>query len=501
LRNLIHSISILYLSEPLTVAVGYTFISLFVFALAGIGILLLNLPVHDVVKACTILVPVLMIVLLWFGQRLTSYLTGPIPFRIPRLLLPPRVRPFIGHAGILVGAGAVALGVLITSTIVVSAILETRRPALLELAHGPRLEYKATLSTFLKESVGGGAHLITAKDHFEAGEHAFGRGDFALAANEYCQSLNLTPTLSAHLNCGIALYWTGNLIKANDTLMNALPLAQQAGETPLYASLLITIGDLADAQGRLDDALRYYSMARTIARTGNDYRTEELALANVSAIYKTKQEPQHMLAATDASFDVITDALIKAGEEPRKRVPNLQTASELVDVSIVQTIHMPTPTALERAKRSLLAINYKDSPDVAKIYWVLAGKLISYPFLNNLNQSLIGYVPACPAISGSYKEDGDPIYNCQIVLDGYRFRDVKFVHVVIRYHGGPLELNNVVFQDCHFELSLPGSPPPEGEEFGRYLLRSNLSQPVLRFAGSGAATGTGGLTRRQKEGV
>lgn len=127
---------------------------------------------------------------------------------------------------------------------------------------------------------------------------------------------------------------------------------------------------------------------------------------------------------------------------------------------------------------SLSSVPIKDVPDVEPIFWEMASHLINYPFYNNFEKFAIGPVPPCLPIPGtpiSNVFDGTIFTDCEIRLDGKSFRRSVFRHVLVRYGGGPLTLEQATFEICHFELHLAGNLPPSGTALGKLLLAQNVS--------------------------
>ena len=64
--------------------------------------------------------------------------------------------------------------------------------------------------------------------------------------------------------------------------------------------------------------------------------------------------------------------------------------------------------------------------------------------------------------------------DCIVDLDTNGFHYVKFSDSVIRYHGGPVDLVNVEFVNCRFDLDVPVSAPanPARDRLLKTLLES-----------------------------
>lgn len=79
--------------------------------------------------------------------------------------------------------------------------------------------------------------------------------------------------------------------------------------------------------------------------------------------------------------------------------------------------------------------------------------------------------PSQVLASGVWVQDLTFVGGAQ-TLDGIHWRDVMFIRAHIRYQGGELELRNVRFVNCTFEIAKTG----RGEEVTRYV---TLDSPVL----------------------
>jgi hypothetical protein len=105
-------------------------------------------------------------------------------------------------------------------------------------------------------------------------------------------------------------------------------------------------------------------------------------------------------------------------------------------------------------------------------FWIAAATLINFSSHSN-SQSL--YPNLC-GVFGVNTVTNSIVKNCDQVLDGMSFRDVTFHHSSIHYYGAKVQLQNVRFIDCTFELRIKEIPPPAGQHLTRTLLASNLSE-------------------------
>lgn len=48
--------------------------------------------------------------------------------------------------------------------------------------------------------------------------------------------------------------------------------------------------------------------------------------------------------------------------------------------------------------------------------------------------------------------------DCRLILDGTPIKDALLTNVGVEYHGGPLHLEHVRFDGCHFDFSFPPGP-------------------------------------------
>jgi hypothetical protein len=135
-------------------------------------------------------------------------------------------------------------------------------------------------------------------------------------------------------------------------------------------------------------------------------------------------------------------------------------------------IEMAEKSGSELPKSSL--VDYRNVvhalPPNAHEYWATVAAIINYQ--SELNQ-MSGEAPDPLRVSGrcggvtsdemslsiGNVYDGVAFRNCVVDLDTNQYINVTFRDSVIRFHGGPITLNGVVFTNCRFILDLPADLP------------------------------------------
>jgi len=98
-----------------------------------------------------------------------------------------------------------------------------------------------------------------AEDFFNSGERDFQNKKYRQAADNYQQSLNITPTSSAYLNLALSLRYLSEYEEAERVLVPALQLARRRGQRKFEGLFLLTLGAVLipqDKREEADDALR-----------------------------------------------------------------------------------------------------------------------------------------------------------------------------------------------------------------------------------------------------
>jgi hypothetical protein len=200
-------------------------------------------------------------------------------------------------------------------------------------------------------------------------------------------------------------------------------------------------------------------------------------ISNVAILQKRQDDTDKKI---DQELVKVLELLIKRASAGTSQdiKSDLPMAARLLDSLNVKDIPEADVNIL---RVSLSSVLIKDTPSVEPIFWEMASHLINYPFYNNIEKFQIGAVPPCipPGISSSGAFDEETFINCEMRLDGKSFRRSMFKHVLVRYGGGPLTLEQVTFETCHFELHLAGNLPPSGQTLGKLLLAQNTSEQSL----------------------
>jgi len=71
---------------------------------------------------------------------------------------------------------------------------------------------------------------------------------------------------------------------------------------------------------------------------------------------------------------------------------------------------------------------------------------------------------------------GGTLLNCVVDLDTHSYENVVFQDSVVRYHGGPVSLRNVLFLNCAFRVEIAADAPPVSPERDKLLLA--LIEPI-----------------------
>jgi hypothetical protein len=162
-----------------------------------------------------------------------------------------------------------------------------------------------------------------------------------------------------------------------------------------------------------------------------------------------------------------TLALIRAEIETAEMSGKLLAASDLADYRNV-ALELP-PSANEYWTTLAAIINYQsklnqmsgEAPDPLKISKVCGG------LTNNENMRNLG---------NNYMNER--LTNCVIDLDNESFFRVTFINSVIRYSGGPVNLNDVRFLNCRFILSVDAKTKPVNSGLLLVLLDSSDQKDI-----------------------
>jgi hypothetical protein len=174
----------------------------------------------------------------------------------------------------------------------------------------------------------------------------------------------------------------------------------------------------------------------------------------------------------------------------RQRLEQQVALANMTDPKRVDRAVAIIRTEIEKArssKKSIPVAEYRaalrDLPDTANGYWKTVAAIINYQSF--LDQK-VGLAPDpksvahwCPGLTagsgGDNVYNGQPISNCILDLDTTHndLENLTIRNSVIRYHGGPISVHNVVLMNCYFELDLTRAPNPSETQ----LLRAILDSP------------------------
>jgi hypothetical protein len=140
----------------------------------------------------------------------------------------------------------------------------------------------------------------------------------------------------------------------------------------------------------------------------------------------------------------------------------------------------------------------RSDPAIANsaVAWTTAGVLASY--YSYVTVPNIPVLPQCtnftPLQGGPDRGRGNEatdLSNCTFSLDGNTLRHAELTRCVIKYRGGPAELNDLTFRNCIFDISLRRRPDSQAAEALIFVSLVTGSQPVrFRYTPSSAQRST-----------
>jgi hypothetical protein len=168
---------------------------------------------------------------------------------------------------------------------------------------------------------------------------------------------------------------------------------------------------------------------------------------------------------------LLSDRLRHLGSLPQQQFnQNLAEAAETIQLA--QAVDLKIDPALESSLRTKIAA----APKIEIAYWTAASAIINFSSSPEaLEKPHMVYGVCGGMFEGLRSLKGSMLQNCVQVLDGMSFESVTFSNSIIRYNGGPVELKNVAFVNCAFEVTLTREPPSIGQKLTDVLLASNPS--------------------------
>jgi hypothetical protein len=150
------------------------------------------------------------------------------------------------------------------------------------------------------------------------------------------------------------------------------------------------------------------------------------------------------------------------------------------EIEKARSTKQPMPVADYRAA-------LRDLPDTATGYWKTVAAIINYQsFLDQKTGSapnpktVAHWCPGLTASGGGHNIFQNlPISNCIVDLDTNLLENVTIRNSVIRYHGGPITVQNAVLINCYFEVDLTTPPNPSQTELLRAILNSPEQKTVV----------------------
>lgn len=270
--------------------------------------------------------------------------------------------------------------------------------------------------------------------------------------------------------------WIHGDSRANDLRDRIQQLQQAVADTQIGS----VHSDLQKLDHRIDDVKQDLIHRIDVSNQDLTNRMEQMDI-------RLNHRIDELDAKFDRKYEGLNDKLFSSIKkktalilsDPKNARKYLITAKRGFDR--VASARLPGGNELVSLRQTVAAIPEVD-PSARSVYWQFASALVNYPYVNNFLESQHGPVPKCPKLTNSQK-DGGTIFNCEQSLDGNSFEDVSFVHVLVRYAGGPVKLHNVTFEGCHFEMDIKQAPTPKGRDFVRQLLTLDLSQAVIHYPG------------------
>jgi hypothetical protein len=143
--------------------------------------------------------------------------------------------------------------------------------------------------------------------------------------------------------------------------------------------------------------------------------------------------------------------------------PKLSDIRATINTAETQRTILP-PSQIAQFKKTIVAT----SPSVAD-YWTTMAAVINYQSLVNqmrgeapdpaaVSSRCLGFTSGGNVLSYNNSFSGGDVSNCVVDLDEEQFHNITFHNSVIRYHGGPVILENVKFVNCRFVLELSAKP-------------------------------------------
>ena len=234
-----------------------------------------------------------------------------------------------------------------------------------------------------------------------------------------------------------------------------------------------------------------------------DDHTDNLILAKLDPAVKTINESiDNKLAPINKKLDDLASKVDDAqGQLKRLKGDMSEQARQQQQILAINRIQDPKRIfttiraeiqMAESSKRILpnsQLLDYKNAidalPSSASEYWTTIAAIINYQSLvNQLNGDAPDPIEvSTPCITGTHNGFmGQKFSKCIIDLDTNLFARTVFEDSVIRYHGGSVGLQNVLFVNCRFIVDIPPqAAPPQQPELLRALLDS-LDQKVIRIS-------------------
>lgn len=225
-----------------------------------------------------------------------------------------------------------------------------------------------------------------------------------------------------------------------------------------------TAVDVYQIKGRIDSmpAMLAQSLLSQSKKSSEQGNTEDAKRSIGLATALLKNATQNKSKANSSYFESVSQELYQL-----KKVPDLSldVHNAAVQLADYKSALQPQPTLPENAVRVVNAIN----PLVLKNRTVFQ-KTTPGDFF------FIGYVVRslknATSIQGPVLEGMVP--GVTQTLDGIRWSDTVFINVHIKYEGGEMELRNVTFVNCTFEIV----DSPRGTDVTNYIVLG-IPQRVL----------------------
>jgi hypothetical protein len=150
-------------------------------------------------------------------------------------------------------------------------------------------------------------------------------------------------------------------------------------------------------------------------------------------------------------------------------LPGGALASQLSNVAFLYQMASRRRISIPADTSNLIRQKLADINPTGPTYWSVAATTISEESaaLVGGNLEVKGTIQDLSIIRNTFARR-------RVILDGAYFAGNVFIECIVEYRGGPTDVQDNIFKDCLFVVSLSGAPPPGGQKVIQSLLSSNL---------------------------